>query len=80
MKPLILAVGISACLPSAFAKEAATRLPTLAVAVSRHAGRTEPREPGTPAGDRAGNQRFLQLVDRKNIQAILKEHAIASAT
>jgi hypothetical protein len=37
MKPLMLAVSISACLPMAFAKEAAARRPTLAVTVSAQA-------------------------------------------
>ena len=78
MKPLILAVGIFG-LPSVGLCQGG-RHP--AADVGRGGcvlpGRTEPREPGRPAGDRAPcNQRFLQLVDRKNIQAILKEHAIA---
>jgi len=78
MKPLMLAVLISACLPTAFAKEAAARLPTLAVTVSAQALDASSRE---NVEDllllELGNQPFLQLVDRRMIEAVMKEHAIA---
>ena len=78
LKPLMLAAGISACLPMAFAKEAAARLPTLAVTVSAQSLDASKRE---NVEDllmiELGNQRFLALVDRQNIRAILREQTIA---
>jgi hypothetical protein len=78
MKPWMVAVLISVCLPPAFAKEAPKRLPRLAVAVSA-------QEPGGQNVENLedllmvelANQPFLKLVDRQAIHAVLKEHAIA---
>jgi hypothetical protein len=78
MKPMMLAVLISACLPVAFGKEAATRPPTLAVTVSGQATNAPSRAnvEDVLIGE-LGNQPFMQLVDRERIEAVLKEHAIA---
>ena len=79
MKPLMLAVLISG-LPS-YGLRQGNRRPAADVGHDSFGRKRLRQGAGANLEDllaiEFGNQRFLQLVDRKNIRAILKEHAIA---